>query len=101
LIAAKITDVDATPFLDLLASPSVTDRNKALYVLFAVSQSPEGKKQLIQQGGDRLLAILQLKQLNNHGIAYLILKQLSGRDLGEHNISAWRAWLNEAQTTVA
>ena len=101
LIAAKITDVDAAPFLDLLASPSVTDRNKALYVLFAISQSPEGKKQLIQQGGDRLLAILQLKQLNNHDIAYLILKQLSGRDLGEHNIRACRAWLNEAHTTVA
>ncbi len=101
LIEAKITDIDATPFLELLGSPSVTDRNKSLYVLLAVSQSPVGRKLLIQQGGDRLLAILQLKQPNNHDIAYLILKQLSGRDLGEHNISAWRAWFKEAQTTVA
>ena len=96
---AKINDIDATPFLTLLDSPSLTDRNKSLYVLFAISQSNAGKQLLIQKGSAPLLALLQLKQPNNHDIAYRILKQLSGKDLGEYNLAAWQAWFKQAQST--
>lgn len=40
-----------------------------------------------------LVEMLALKQPNNHDFAYRILKQVSGRDLGEHAVESWRAWL--------
>ena len=92
---AKI-NLDITPFLALLDSPSVTDRNKSLSVILTASKSAAGKQQIIQTGVDRLLAILALKQPNNHDIAYEILKNISGNDFGEYNIAEWKTWLSKA-----
>lgn len=86
-------DMDPSPFIKLLDSPSVTDRNKSLLVLITLSKSSTGKTQIIQQGGEHLLKLLALRQPNNHDEAYLILKNISGQDLGEHNITGWRKWL--------
>jgi hypothetical protein len=98
LSTSKIKTVDGTPFLELLDSPSITDRNKSLYVLDSIAESKAGKKLLIQQGAERLMANYQLKQPNNHEPAYRILKTLSGRDFGEHNAPAWQAWFKLAQS---
>lgn len=89
---AKI-DMDPSPFITLLDSPSVTDRNKSLLVLITLSKSPTRKAEIARQGGENLLKLLSLKQPNNHNEAYLILKNISGQDLGEHNITGWRKWL--------
>ena len=93
---SKIT-IDVSPFLSLLDSPFLTDRNKSLSVLWLASESSEGKKQIIQSGGDKLLSILALKQPNNHDLAYIILKNVSGKDFGEYNIAAWKQWLSKAE----
>ncbi|KTD07686.1 HEAT repeat domain-containing protein [Legionella jamestowniensis] len=95
---AKITDVNPKPFLELLDSPSVTDRNKALHVLLTTLDSADSKRLIKQQGGKDLLAILKLKQPNNHRIAYQILKKISGKNYGETDFSAWKNWL---ETTVS
>lgn len=95
---AHITTFDATPFLSLLDSPSVTDRNKSLLVLLTAADSSAGKKQIIQQGQARFIALLRLKQPNNHGMAYAILKKISGRDFSETDFTAWEQWFIEAQT---
>ena len=100
LFTAKINDIDARPFLTLLDSPVLTDRNKSLFVLDSLAQSKKGKTLLIQEGRDRLLAILQLKQPNNHDFAYLILKKISGQNYGEYDMRAWRDWFNKAQTAA-
>lgn len=96
---AKMT-IDVSPFLSLLDSPFLTDRNKSLSVLWLVSESPEGKKQIIQSGGDKLLSILALKQPNNHDLAYIILKNISGKDFGEYNIAAWKQWLSSIRSEL-
>jgi len=89
---AKQMDIDVTPFLALLDSPVVTDRNKALYVLDSAAESKAVRRQLLTQGSDRFVALLKLKQPNNHEFAYLILKKISGKNFGETNIAAWEKW---------
>lgn len=97
---ANITDMDVTPFLESLDSPILTDRNKALYVLFSASESMPVKKQILEKGKDHLLALLKLKQPNNHEFAYLILKKISGKDFGETNIAAWERWRSSERQAV-
>ncbi|STX41047.1 Uncharacterised protein [Legionella donaldsonii] len=101
MFRAKIDHIDVLPFLDLLASPETTDRNKALGILAKAADSQDEKKIIIQKGGENLLAILKLKQPNNHDIAYLILKKISGKDFGDTNLAAWKKWLESAQIGLA
>ncbi|WED42953.1 HEAT repeat domain-containing protein [Legionella cardiaca] len=91
---AKITQINLRPFLELLDSPQITDRNKALFVLLNTTNSKSAKQQIINQGGKNLLAILKLKQLNNHDIAYQILKRVSGKNYSEDNLIAWKKWVD-------
>jgi hypothetical protein len=93
----KIRKIEVTPFLNALDSPYVTDRNKALWILKSAVDHPASKKIILQQGGDKLLALLELKQPNNHDLAYIILKKISGKDFGSNNVLAWRAWVEAAR----
>lgn len=95
---AKITDIDVKPFLRVLDSPYTTDRNKALMVLMSAADAKEPQKMILQKGGEKLLALMQLKQPNNHDVAYEILKKISGKDFGGSNTSAWKNWLAEYQS---
>jgi len=81
---AHITEINALPFLTLLDSPYVTDRNKALLVLLTMADSEYGKKQIIKHGRARLLTLHHLKQPNNHDIAEMILKK-TGLRTGLHS----------------
>jgi len=92
LFKAKINTINVQPFIDLLDSPETTDRNKALYILLGAVDSPLSKKLVIQQAGKKLLALLELKQPNNHDISYEILKKVSGKDFGDTNSSLWKDW---------
>jgi hypothetical protein len=93
---AQINDVDPTPFLALLQSPYDTDRNKSLYVLSHIADSKEKHNILIQHGAS-LVALLQLKQPNNHEPAYSVLRKLTTKPFGEYDIVAWKRWLNDTQ----
>ncbi len=96
---AEIIDIDPKPFLTLLDSPSLTDRNKSLFVLSATAKSKLVKQYLIQHGQESLLAILAMKQPDHHDIAYNILKEISGQDFG-NNIEAWRSWFKKSKKSV-
>lgn len=94
---AKLNKIDVMPFLNALDSPYVTDRNKSLCVLTSIVDNPVSRNIVIQKGGDKLLAILQLQQPNNHDFAYIILKKISGKDFGATNVTAWKAWIESAK----
>ena len=98
---AKIYDVNLKPVLEMLDSPSVTDRNKALYVVSVAAKDKTNHPLIVTEGASHIIQLLALKQLNNHDIAYLILKLLSGKDLGEHNIMGWQQWLAFTLNTTA
>ncbi|OGV46050.1 MAG: hypothetical protein A3F46_02960 [Legionellales bacterium RIFCSPHIGHO2_12_FULL_42_9] len=94
---AKMTQIDAKPYLKLLESTQATDRNKALLVLSTIARSPQVRPIMIRSGGKNLISLLRLKQPINHDFAYQILKTLSGKDLGETNYAAWENWLSLAK----
>ncbi len=92
-------DVPLDPVLAALDFPETTDRNKASAVVSALLKRPGAESlrcPIAQRAGTTLLAMLRLEQPNNHGFAYIILKALSGKDLGERNYDAWQAWLDAA-----
>lgn len=70
---SKYTDIDVRPFIRLLLSPYVTDRNKALLVLSQAAESPKQRKIILQLGRIYLEHLAQLKQPNNRNFAVSIL----------------------------
>lgn len=94
LLKSHILEMDVTPLLALLDSPYDTDRNKSLWILYSLVDSEANKRSVINKGGNQLIELLKLKQINNHEIAYLVLKKVSGKDFGEYNIAGWKNWLN-------
>lgn len=96
-LKAKITTLDPAPFVALLDSPISSDRNKSLFLLAQLAQSKRGKTYLIHHADIPLLTILAMKQPNQQEFAYMIMKELSGQDFGEHNLRAWQAWMKKAK----
>lgn len=98
IASAKLTNIDAKPFIKQLNSPYVTDRNKALYVLYGLMNNAKPKQQILKNGREDLVKILYLKQPNNHDFAYQILKSVSGKDYAENNYKEWEAWAKESSS---
>ena len=90
---ANLHEINVIPFLNLLDSPFDTDRNKALLVLLNAANSALSKQLIIENGHKNLISLLRLKQPNNHDAAYALLKKISNKDFGSHNIDAWKKWL--------
>lgn len=94
LYRAHLSDIDSLPFIALLDSPYVTDRNKALNILIVLAANPREKIKIIQYGGKQIVALLSLTQPDNHDLAYTLLKKLSHQHFGEHDERRWREWVN-------
>lgn len=73
---AKIHHLNALPYLHLLDSPYVSDRNKALLILNTLADHRERIKQIASNNHGRLERLAALKQPNNHDIAVNILKKI-------------------------
>lgn len=101
LLKSKITDINIEPFLAALDSPYETDRNKSLFILWNLANVKNVQNAIIKQSGDRLIKLLQLKQPNNHDIAFLLLKKISGKNYGENKVAAWQKWLTMQQHKLA
>lgn len=89
-------DIPIDPVLEALAYPATTDRNKAAAILHGLLSRPDGARLhtlVARRAGDTLLAMLRLRQPNNHDFAYMILTAISGQDLGARDYDAWAAWL--------
>ena len=81
------------PVLVALNYPTSLDRNKASAILAGLAKQPAYHEPIRLRAGEILVDMLALRQPNNHDWAYRILKEISGRDLGEHDVAAWRAWI--------
>ncbi len=93
--------IPLAPVIDALDFPETTDRNKAAAILDGLLARPGGDRErealrdeVLDRAGTILVAMLRLRQPNNHDFAYRILKAASGVDLGEHEPAAWQAWLD-------
>lgn len=74
---AKIKNIDCSPFIKLLDSPYLTDRNKALNILLVLADDESCKTQIIQQASNSLNKLSYGTQPNNHDAAEMLLKKIS------------------------
>lgn len=88
-------DVPLDPFLRALDYPATTDRNKAGIVLLHLAERPAHRERILREAGPILLEMLALRQPNNHDPAIRILRRLSGKELDEWDVEAWRRWWTE------
>lgn len=95
----EVSQLDFNRILSAVNYPCVTDRNKAAYVLLGIVRRDSSTHQLvIDQAGDTLLELLKLKQPNNHGFAFEILKVISQQSYQEQDYSSWEKWIHSHQT---
>jgi hypothetical protein len=96
----KIDDFPVHDILQALDFPDTTDRNKALYILYSLSKSKQSdsyRSTIAHHASHRLVDLLRLQQPNLHDMAYVLLKQISGKEYGERDYAAWENWLNAVQ----
>lgn len=86
--------MDPMPLIHMLDSPYETDRNKALYSLIMLNKNKNIKQVLVKNASPQLLAMLKLKQPNNHDEVYKLLLDISGKHFGDRDIAAWEKWLS-------
>lgn len=94
---ANIDTINIIPYINLLNSPYVTDRNKALAILASASKNRALQSIIIKKSKDNLVKLLELKQPINHNWAHDVLKQISGKNYGEYDVNSWENWLTAAQ----
>lgn len=97
LYKSQRKDIESQPYLSLLESPFVTDRNKALAILIVLADNPAQTTKIIQRGGESIVNLLQLTQPDNHDLAYILLKKLSYHSFGETDYAQWKKWLRSGQ----
>jgi hypothetical protein len=91
-------EIPLAPVLDMLDFPDTTDRNKASAVLASLVKKEGLAPEIRRRSGKTLIAMLRLKQPNNHDFAFQILNTLFGGDrqpLAADDYAGWEAWLAE------
>lgn len=92
-------ELDLKPFIHNLNSPYIFDRNKSLLVLAAAVHSEKNKALIERDGRQALIALLALKQPNNHVLAYEILQNISGASWDEYDLKSWEVWASNPSLT--
>lgn len=108
VLAETLTKVTNADFpidnaIEALDYPSTVDRNKSLYILFSLSSQPRYARYIVRHAKSQLMDELKMSQRNVHGLAYSILKIISGKNYGERDYQAWDLWLkscNKKETTA-
>lgn len=88
------------PFLPFLASPSLTDRNKAVAIVAALSAEKRHHSLLLDRAACDLVRLLEMKQPNQSEFAHTALVRLRGSDLGASDPAAWKDWLKQHKGKV-
>ncbi|MEO6195117.1 MAG: HEAT repeat domain-containing protein [Thermoanaerobaculia bacterium] len=91
--------ISPEPVLPFLASPVLTDRNKAVSIVAALAGDKRNRKLLIQRSGCNLVRLTELKQTNQTEFAHDALVNLRGADLKPSSPAAWRRWLKAQGVT--
>jgi hypothetical protein len=89
----EVKSISLEPILPFLASPALTDRNKAVSIVAALAGDKSYQDLLVHRSGCDLVRLLETKLPNQNEFAHRALVKLRGEDLGAANPAAWRKWL--------
>jgi hypothetical protein len=87
------------PVLEALRFPRVSDRSKALYVVYLTALSSQDVRNQIMKGYlPEILEIIQSKQIDHKELAHGILRKISGKEYANTDITSWKSWVNKLPT---
>lgn len=84
-------DFNVSEIISALDFPSFTDRNKSLVILRSLPVSRFSEKNL-KRMIPILLEILEKKDAHNYRNAYIVLKNISGKNYDIKDIQRWKLW---------
>jgi hypothetical protein len=84
-------EIPLDKIIDVLDFPSFTDRNKALVVLRSLPKDRFSNDQ-INRIIPILLEILKKKDAHNYKNAYIVIKNISGKDFNVDDLTSWTNW---------
>lgn len=97
--------IPVKPLLEALEFPRVSDRSKAIYVVYLLAlNSKDAREQVLKSSVPTLIQMLGCKQPDHHDIAHGILRKISGKEFAATDASAWKGWyakLNGERTRTA
>lgn len=97
----SIKEIPLDTIIKVIDYPYVTDRNKASVILMNIAEKdPATHQKIIDHAGLTLIKLLKLRQPDNHDFAWRILKIISKKKFGEHDIQGWNNWILTHQTRV-
>lgn len=96
----KIADFPIDKLLQALDFPETTDRNKALCSLLPLVDQPEYAEYMRKHGLNLLISELKLLQPNVHGLAYMILKKISGKNYADRDYKSWQSWADNQYKVI-
>jgi hypothetical protein len=81
------------PILPALDYPRVSDRSKALYLVYVLSlHSSQVRETLLQNSVPALVTLMESKQPDHRELAHQILRKVSGKEYAPTDARAWLAW---------
>lgn len=87
------TPIPVAPILPALDFPKVSDRSKALYVVYLLAlNSGQAREELLKTSVPTLIALMECKQPDHRELSHNILRKISGKDFPETDARAWTAW---------
>ncbi len=84
------------PVLEALRFPRVSDRSKALYVIYlSALHSQDTRNQILKSSVPEILTIIESKQIDHKELAHGILRKISGKEYANTDITSWKTWFNK------
>ncbi len=90
------TPIPIAPLLPVLDFPKVSDRSKALYVVYLMAlNSNQVRDELLKHSVPNLIALMECKQPDHRELAHNILRKISGKEFPDTDARAWTAWFRK------
>lgn len=81
------------PILPALDYPKVSDRSKALYLVYLLSlTSNQVREEILKSSVPTLVALMECKQPDHKELAHQVLRKISGKEFAATDSRAWLAW---------
>jgi hypothetical protein len=85
--------IPVRPVLQALNYPRVSDRTKAVFVLYLMCMNSQSTRdEIMKSSVPDLLALLDSRQPDERDVAHVILRKLSSKDYAVTDIADWRRW---------